>query len=142
VEEPKHATRLALAGYACLFAAGFADNARSPVLPALVDTCHVSAKSASLIFAVGSAAGLPGSLIAGALIAREGPRATLRLMALILAAGILVVASSGATAHFFLVPLGSLVLGCGLAGVGVLSTYYVARAHPGESRPAGWLACT
>lgn len=137
LEDRRHATRLALAGYACLFASAFADNARSPVLPALVDTRLASARSASLLFAAGSAAGLPGSLIAGALIARVGPRATLRLMAVVLAAGVLLVAAAGASGHFFLVPPGSLVLGCGLAGVGVLANYYGARAHPGVSRPRG-----
>src|SRR3954467_2927158 len=67
---------LAAAGYLCLFASGFSDNARGPFLPRIIETFKVSDTQCSLLVVIGSIAGLPGSLIAGSLVAARGPRAT------------------------------------------------------------------
>ncbi|MEZ0231109.1 MAG: sugar MFS transporter [Planctomycetota bacterium] len=125
---------LAAAGYLCLFASGFSDNARGPLFPKIIESFKVTDAECSLLVVIGSLAGLPGSLAAGALVARSGPRATMRLSGALVALGLLLVAASGLVAFFPLVPIGAGVLGLGLGGLGVCANACVALATPPERR--------
>ncbi|MBI3725826.1 MFS transporter [bacterium] len=129
-----HARRFVAAAWLSLFAEGFVDNTRGPLLPRVLESFHVNATWGSLFLVMGSIAGLPGSLAAGALVGLVGPRATLRFMAVLLAGGLALVALAGEIDRFWLVPVGAGIMGVGLAGVGVVANYYVALATPEESR--------
>lgn len=127
-------TCLAAAGYMCLFASGFSDNARGPLFPSIIETFKATDTECSLLVVIGSLAGFPGSLVAGALVARSGPRATMRVAAALVVLGLLLVAAAGALSTFALVPVGGTVLGVGLAGLGVCANACIALATPPERR--------
>jgi fucose permease len=125
---------LAAAAYVCLFASGFSDNARGPLFPRIIETFHVSDTECSLLVVLGGLFGLPGSIVAGHLVARLGTRSAIRAMALLLVLGIGLVALAGVTQDWRLVPVGASVLGFGLAGIGVCSNCCLTLAAPPERR--------
>jgi fucose permease len=125
---------LAAAGYLCLFASGFSDNARGPLFPRIIETFRVSDSECSLLVVIGCLAGVPGSMIAGRWIASRGVRTTVRVTAALLALGLGLVALAGIVGWFRLVPIGAGVLGFGLGGLGVCANCCVTLATPVERR--------
>ncbi len=125
---------LAAAAYVCLFASGFSDNARGTLFPKIIETFHVSDTECSLLVVLGGIFGLPGSLLAGHLVALRGTRSAMQIMTFLLVLGIGLVALAGVTHGWWLVPTGASVLGFGLGGLGVCSNCCLTLGTPPEHR--------